>query len=994
MKHQDVVRAIVALNSDDFDIASAGTTWLQGVELDETERTQLGFRKSQEKPINIVEGLSWLMSLCGPTILAFDQLDPIVTQLDLSSRSRPDEGTPEDEETATARSIIEQIGGGLGALRDVTSRTLTLVTCIEATVNVLREFALKQDLDRFEEPRILGSVPAGQVAESIVESRLQTSWREIGYEPPFPTWPFAREAFEALDGLTPRQILKHCNRHQRKCLAAGEVTLLTEFGSKSKTADSSKPAVASTGADGRPSGAATVAEGSSTSVGASSDGAATPTSSDGGRRAAVFDQLTLLFEKHRRDADPAWLLEEKYERERLNPLLESALRMLIREADLPDEIDAVVDVEFGKGASRGLDARLRLIKVEEGREEHFCVRALERKHAGAFQARIKAALTESGIDPTLRFRRLTVFRSAPNPGGQVTEGLVKKLESSGGVMMAIPEEELRTLAALHKLESDRDPNLTDWLQKERPVSKLSAIQQAVPVLCKLDPFTASDQDSKTAATDATVADLPRPEPIVTAESDAKPAATETEQNVPVGNQRPPSVTGNDSDDSNGRNDAGTKSVSEPVGTGKSSVNVCTGLIPLGRKLIAGRPGEILSMPVAGLEKHTVVLAGAGSGKTVLIKRLVEEAALRGIPSTVIDGANDLAALGDRWSASPEGWQDGDDALARQYHESTEVVVWTPGREGGNPLTLKPLPDLAAISDPEELEAAIEMASEALRPIVATGSSAAARNKQGLLRSSMRFFARQGGGSLTDFARLLSELPAEAGLQISKEDKLARDMADSLRAEIATNPLLRSSGTGLDPAVLFGDIPDSSRTRISVISLVGLPGLTAKQQFLNQLAMTLFTWIKQNPNSGRDLRGLLVIDEAKDFVPSRGTSACASGVRRLAAQARKYHLGMVFATQNPREIENTIIGNCSTHYYGKASSPAAADVIREQISLRGGNGQDVPTLPRGQFYAYNADIGMAAPTKLLIPMCLSEHPKNPLTEEEIIQRARSAATQHD
>ena len=35
----------------------------------------------QEQPSKIVEALSWFMSLSGPMVLAFDQLDPIVTQL-------------------------------------------------------------------------------------------------------------------------------------------------------------------------------------------------------------------------------------------------------------------------------------------------------------------------------------------------------------------------------------------------------------------------------------------------------------------------------------------------------------------------------------------------------------------------------------------------------------------------------------------------------------------------------------------------------------------------------------------------------------------------------------------------------------------------------------------------------------------------------------------------------------------------------------------------
>ena len=155
-------------------------------------------------------------------------------------------------------------------------------------------------------------------------------------------------------------------------------------------------------------------------------------------------------------------------------------------------------------------------------------------------------------------------------------------------------------------------------------------------------------------------------------------------------------------------------------------------------------------------------------------------------------------------------------------------------------------------------------------------------------------------------------------------------------------------------------------------------------------MTLFDWIKKNPHPPeRPLRGLLVIDEAKDFVPAQAASVCKPSLMRLVAQARKYHLGLVFATQNPKEIENTMIGNCSTQYFGKAGSPEAIRVVREQIRLRGGSGDDVPTLPRGTFYVYNADAGISSPVKVRLPMCLSHHWPHPLTEEEILQRAAAS-----
>jgi DNA helicase HerA-like ATPase len=106
--------------------------------------------------------------------------------------------------------------------------------------------------------------------------------------------------------------------------------------------------------------------------------------------------------------------------------------------------------------------------------------------------------------------------------------------------------------------------------------------------------------------------------------------------------------------------------------------------------------------------------------------------------------------------------------------------------------------------------------------------------------------------------------------------------------------------------------------------------------------------------------------------------------RLTAQARKYGLGLIFATQAPKSIDHNIVANCNTHFYGQANSPAAISVVQEQIRLRGGTGKDVPHLGTGKFYIYSAKTG--PPFKIIVPLCLSFHPLTPPPEEEIIRRA--------
>ena len=295
-------------------------------------------------------------------------------------------------------------------------------------------------------------------------------------------------------------------------------------------------------------------------------------------------------------------------------------------------------------------------------------------------------------------------------------------------------------------------------------------------------------------------------------------------------------------------------------------------------------------------------------------------------------------------------------------------------------------------DQFSVEAAVQMAASGLAAIVAPGNSQKSQTKHGILLESLRYVAEHlPDGGLRGYIDLLSSLPADAGIGVNNEAKLAGEMADSLKVEIARNPLLRTNGTPLDPAVLFGDDRSGDRTRISVISLLGLPASEMQFSFINQLSMLLFSWIKKNPRPPGDrlLRGLLVIDEAKDIIPSQRSTGCKESLLRLAAQARKYRLGLVFATQHPKDVDTKVVGNCATHFYGLNNSPASLTTLEDLMRQKGGDGSDVSRLKAGQFYIHNADAGHIKPIKIQMPMSLSLSPKNPLDEGQILKKARKS-----
>ncbi|MFC7614477.1 helicase HerA domain-containing protein [Actinokineospora soli] len=172
----------------------------------------------------------------------------------------------------------------------------------------------------------------------------------------------------------------------------------------------------------------------------------------------------------------------------------------------------------------------------------------------------------------------------------------------------------------------------------------------------------------------------------------------------------------------------------------------------------GFDGEV-RIELESLRKHAIIFAGSGSGKTVLLRRIVEECALRGVSAIVLDPNNDLARLGDAWPQPPADWLPGDAATAADYLGGTEVLVWTPGRAGGRPLSFHPLPDFAGVrEDPDEFAAAVEAAVARLVPHARVAGARRPRRGARGAAGGPRALRAAGERDLSGFVDVLADLP--------------------------------------------------------------------------------------------------------------------------------------------------------------------------------------------------------------------------------------------
>lgn len=921
-KHQDVFRALIMLVSDDLDLNNAANAWLHGTETDEELLRRFAFTSKERAPIEIVQGVSWFLSLRGPTVLAIDQMDNLVAQQRFrfeNAGEQADAILQDDDEARRLKAITQSVAGGLaGLVQTVMHRTLGVVSCYSETWEYFKSEPIRSESERFQEPINLSDIRTGQAARHLVEKRLAIVAERLNFTPPSPGWLFAPEAFEGTSGMSPREVLQKCEQHRRECLKEGRVKPLTSFGTR-KVEEKVKK-----------------------------EGDAEP-------REPVSSRLDQEFASLKQSVEIGPCMDKDADDRVWPDLLESAFAGLVHEYAVPPEVDMVVDGSLAGGKTyRYLHARFRIIDHQrQGQEQQFCFRVILHDNAIAFQNRLKAASGDAGVDKRLAFRSLTIIRNNDPPGGPKTQQLVSQFKQLGGRWSPISDREIRTLGAIRQLIESHGPEAYDWIRQRRPVSEIGFIQTSG----LLDAIEAVGKRHEDDGDDERIPIPKSDEPVGGGHAGTDPPIPKSDRKPPLPPPTPPHVRG----------------------------GLCFGV----REKAGGAMGSPVVVPWANLTRHTLVIAGSGSGKTNLLKRIVEEAAIAGVPSIVVDCNNDLIGLGEKRprQAFPEEWTDHDRAKERRYTEARQVIAWTPNRQSGNPIALRLVPNFKLLADdPDELAVVVNVICNNLERVAAPGNSAKSQKMKGVLSLVVKYFAEHGGDSIEQLIEMLRELPSDIHTGIAGEIKLAGEMADLLQAKLNSTPLWNAEGTPLDPATLLGLDSARTQTRISILSMIGLPERDMQQSFLNQLAIELFTWIKRNPAPHGTLRGLLVIDEAKEFVPSGQSSVCKGPLIRLAEQARKYGLGVVFATQAPKDIDHHILNNCFTQLFGQVNSPAAVQAVKDLLTQKhASDAGSIARLNKGQFFFHNGEVENRA-FRIRTSQCLSHH-ASPMTEEQVLERAR-------
>ncbi|AIF85572.1 putative ATPase [Candidatus Nitrososphaera evergladensis SR1] len=386
--------------------------------------------------------------------------------------------------------------------------------------------------------------------------------------------------------------------------------------------------------------------------------------------------------------------------------------------------------------------------------------------------------------------------------------------------------------------------------------------------------------------------------------------------------------------------------------------------------------------VASLTKHAIILGATGSGKTVLSKVLVEEAALQGIPTFAIDPKGDIGNLAfksanfdfSRWSEKEADALKTDrveyakslqkayaDRMAEfavrqdaqaEFAKTVTVRIFTPKSSAGLPVGISP--DLSAPKDfskllENDVSATADLLDLTSYNLLRLAGYGEGDRKEITFVSALLEDAWKSGQSVTvkDLIRKIESPPISTvgSLHVSDVlgDKDRRKLVTRINL-LVSDPKLRSwsAAESLDFSELM------KGPSINVLDLRNIQSEQEKHLFVELVLQRLFQWlIKQG--SAQTLRYLLYFDEIAGYCPPVREPPSKKLLLLLIKQARAFGLGLLLASQNAVDLDYKVISNANVRFIGRLGAQRDIQRVSVGLELDSFAEKEISRLKAGEFF---------------------------------------------
>ena len=378
-----------------------------------------------------------------------------------------------------------------------------------------------------------------------------------------------------------------------------------------------------------------------------------------------------------------------------------------------------------------------------------------------------------------------------------------------------------------------------------------------------------------------------------------------------------------------------------------------------RRVSGAENGGDVEFPLKKLHNRSIQILGqAGSGKTVMGKVILEECALAGIPSIILDVQGDLAQM----AMAPEDDPLADPERQKMWSEKVEPRVWTPLTDNGlqiciNPFQIPGESHDTPMDDSGDLETSQwRMMAVGLGKLLGMDESDR-KGKQAIsfLEIHMKELGADGEAP-RDFAELAESLRA-----LEDEDRASR-VTKSMIADLArtaesydtpSETALFTKGSPLDIGMMLQERVEG-KTPVNILYLNTLRTKEKQQIFIQQFCRQLWQWLQDNAKS--ELQCVLFLDEAREFLPSgQSNPPSKPGIKLMLHEGRKYGLGTIIATQAPTDVDYKAMGQCQSAFIGMLRQDRSKDKVKNLLETAPNSEgiiESLPTLDAGEFELFS------------------------------------------
>jgi len=368
-----------------------------------------------------------------------------------------------------------------------------------------------------------------------------------------------------------------------------------------------------------------------------------------------------------------------------------------------------------------------------------------------------------------------------------------------------------------------------------------------------------------------------------------------------------------------------------------------------------RRDDLLLYDSKDLVTHAVCVGMTGSGKTGLCITILEEAAIDGIPSIIIDPKGDLSNLmltfpdlrpadfapwineddarkrgvspSDFASQQAEVWAKGlaewgqDGARVQRLRDAAECSIYTPGSNAGLPVSVVrsfSVPPAQIVEDGELLRDRISTTVTALLGLMGIQADPM-QSREHILLSTI-FQVSWSAGRDLDIPALITQIQNPPFTRLGvMEVETVFPAKERFGLAMTLNNLIASPGFG---AWMEGEPLDigamlhtpAGKPRITIFSIAHL-GDAERMFFVSVVLNQMVGWVRTQSGTS-SLRALLYMDEIAGYFPPVANPPTKQPLLTLMKQARAFGVGVVLATQNPVDLDYKGLSNAGTWFIGR------------------------------------------------------------------------------